>query len=114
VYGTLLPGQPLWPVLAPYAASWQPATAAGLLWDTNRGYPAARFDVRSAGVVPGVLVAVLPERYAEAIALLDDVEEAGVLYDRVDVVTSAGPAVAYEWLGPTEGLAELGDGWSPT
>jgi gamma-glutamylcyclotransferase (GGCT)/AIG2-like uncharacterized protein YtfP len=119
VYGTLMPGGPLWPVLAPSAVSWQPATAAGSLWDTGLGYPAARFDDpadgggRGGGGVPGVLVAVDPSDYAAVIDRLDDIEEEGMLYRRVEVQTSAGPAVAYEWLGPTDGLALLAGGWSP-
>lgn len=111
VYGTLLPGQPLWPALAPYATSWEPASAPGSLWDTGRGYPAARFDDHGAGVVPGVRVAIGADRYAGALAMLDDLEEEGVLYRRVAVATSAGPAVAYEWLGPVDRLAALADGW---
>jgi gamma-glutamylcyclotransferase (GGCT)/AIG2-like uncharacterized protein YtfP len=114
VYGTLLPGEPLWPALAPHATSWAPATARGSLWDTGVGYPAARFDDGGADgdLVPGVVVTVDPDRYPEVVALLDDIEDVGVLYRRVQVVTSAGPAVAYEWLGPVDGLVPLADGWS--
>jgi gamma-glutamylcyclotransferase (GGCT)/AIG2-like uncharacterized protein YtfP len=110
VYGTLMPGEPLWPTLAPYAASWRRATAPGRLWDTGQGYPCVRFDA-AAGPVPGVLVTVRADRVGEAVATLDDVEEEGRLYRRVEVETSGGPAFAYEWLGPVEGLVVLPDGW---
>jgi gamma-glutamylcyclotransferase (GGCT)/AIG2-like uncharacterized protein YtfP len=110
VYGTLMPGEPLWPALAPFAVSWQVVSAAGLLWDTGRGYPAVRFLERG-GEVPGVLVILDPARSAEAVELLDEIEEEGRLYRRVEVVTSAGPAFAYEWLGPTDGLRPLPAGW---
>jgi gamma-glutamylcyclotransferase (GGCT)/AIG2-like uncharacterized protein YtfP len=118
VYGTLMPGGARWPVLAPSAVSWQPATAAGSLWDTGLGYPAARFEHPDGGggrvaSVRGVLVDVDPFDYAAVIDRLDDIEEEGVLYRRVGVQTSAGPAVAYEWLGPTDGLVPLAGGWSP-
>ncbi|HEX3621679.1 MAG TPA: gamma-glutamylcyclotransferase [Acidimicrobiales bacterium] len=118
VYGTLMPGGPLWPALRPYAMSEAPATAAGRLWDTGLGYPAARFEVveggPGAGVVPGVLVAIASDRAPQALAMLDEIEEEGVLYRRVELATSRGPAVAYEWLGPTAGLVELADGWPRT
>jgi gamma-glutamylcyclotransferase (GGCT)/AIG2-like uncharacterized protein YtfP len=110
VYGTLMPGEPLWPALAPYAASWRRATVRGRLWDTGQGYPCVRFD-GSGGPVPGVLVTLRPDRTPEAIAALDAVEEEGRLYRRVNVETSAGPAFAYEWLGPVEGMVALPDGW---
>lgn len=110
VYGTLMPGGPLWPTLAPYAASWRPATVPGRLWDTGKGYPCLRFD--AAGVpVPGILVALRPELAAEAVAALDAVEDEGELYRRIEVETSAGPAFAYEWLGAVDGLVFLPDGW---
>jgi len=110
VYGTLMPGGPLWPALRPFVASWQPASAPGRLWDTGNGYPAARFGAVG-GLVPGVLVTIDAGKGAEVVALLDDIEGEGVLYRRVDVPTSCGPAVGYEWLGSTEGLIALPGGW---
>jgi gamma-glutamylcyclotransferase (GGCT)/AIG2-like uncharacterized protein YtfP len=113
VYGTLMPGEPLWPALAPFAVAWDQGSAAGRIWDTGHGYPAGRFDL-AGDTVPGVLVSLDPLRLAAAIALLDEVEEEGRLYRRVEVATSGGPAWAYEWLGPTAGLALLPDGWPRT
>ncbi len=110
VYGTLMPGERLWPALYRFAAGWEPATARGHLWDTGRGYPAARFDNRAAEVA-GVLVRISPDRLTDALAVLDHVEEEGSLYRRVEVVTSGGPAVAYEWLGTTEDLTPLAGSW---
>ena len=110
VYGTLMPGEPLWPALAPFAVACQAATAAGGIWDTGNGYPAVRFDL-AGDAVPGVVVALDPARLAAALDLLDEIEEEGRLYRRVEVATSVGVAWAYEWLGPTEGLVELPDGW---
>lgn len=110
VYGTLMPGEPLWPVLAPYALSWRDATAAGRIWDTGRGYPAVRFDV-AGEVVPGVLVTLDPGQAPAAIAALDEVEEVGELYRRVEVAAAGARAWAYEWLGPTDGLEPLPGGW---
>ena len=110
VYGTLMPGEPLWPALAPFAVSWQAVSAGGRIWDTGRGYPAVRCDP-GGGPVPGVLVALDPARAAEAVELLDEIEDEGRLYRRVEVVTTAGHAFAYEWLGPTDGLRLLAGGW---
>ena len=105
-----MPGDVLWPALAPFATSWEAVTAGGLLWDTGHGYPGVRFD-GEAGPVPGVLVTLDPARADEAVALLDEIEDEGRLYRRVEVSTSAGPAWAYEWLGTTEGARHLPDGW---
>jgi gamma-glutamylcyclotransferase (GGCT)/AIG2-like uncharacterized protein YtfP len=113
VYGTLMPGEQLWPALAPFAVAWEEATAVGRLWDTRLGYPAVRF-AEGGDAVPGVLVALDADRLTAAIGLLDDIEEEGRLYRRVQVSTSGGPAWAYEWLGPTTGLAALPDGWPRT
>ena len=108
-----MPGHRLWPVLAPFAESWEPATTPGRLWDTGSGYPAARFSADDDDALPGVVVTVAIARLAEALAVLDRVEEVGVLYRRVEVATSAGAALAYEWLGPTDGMAVLASGWPP-
>ena len=110
VYGTLMPGEPRWPALAPFALAWERATAAGRIWDTGHGYPAVRFD-GAAGAVPGVVVRIDPARATEAVALLDEIEEVGVLYRRVEVATTGGPAHAYEWLGATDGFTPLPGGW---
>lgn len=113
VYGTLMPGEPLWPALAPFAVAWEEVSAAGTLWDTGNGYPAVRFGAAGAAV-PGVLVALDPERLVAAIAVIDEIEGEGTLYRRVEVSTSGGPAWAYEWLGPTTGLVPLPHGWPRT
>ena len=113
VYGTLMPGEPLWPALAPFAVAWEDVRASGRIWDTGHGYPAVRFDL-AGDAVRGVLVALDPDRVAMAIDVLDGVEEEGSLYRRVEVSTSGGPAWAYEWLGPTAGLTLLPEGWPRT
>ena len=113
VYGTLMPGEPRWRALQPYVISWEPVTARGHLWDTGSGYPAVRFDPEGPDIA-GFLVALDPERGAEAIGVLDRIEGEGALYRRVRVTTSAGPAIGYEWLGSTEGLVPLASGWPRT
>jgi gamma-glutamylcyclotransferase (GGCT)/AIG2-like uncharacterized protein YtfP len=108
-----MPGERLWPALAPFAVSWEETSAAGTTWDTGCGYPCVCFDP-AAGTVPGVLVTLDPARLETALELLDEIEEEGSLYRRVRVSTSGGPAWAYEWLGPTAGLTLLADGWPRT
>lgn len=108
IYGTLMPGDTRWRHLSPYALGWEPATAPGSLWDTGYGYPAAKFD-EAAGEIPGLVVTLRPEVAEVAIQVLDQVE--GSLYRRVEVSTSRGKAVSYEWLGPTDGLRPLPAGW---
>lgn len=110
VYGTLMPGEPRWPALAPYVDSWERVTAAGRIWDTGQGYPAVRFDPVGQPV-PGVLVTLDAGRATEAVDVLDGIEAEGELYRRVEVPTSAGAAHAYEWLGPVDGLVLLPAGW---
>lgn len=110
VYGTLMPGESRWPALEPFALAWEPATARGALWDTGHGYPAVCFDDDGAAI-PGFLVTLDAERLPDAIAVLDRIEGEGALYRRVEVATSAGPATSYEWLGSTDGLVSLADGW---
>ncbi|HEX2273906.1 MAG TPA: gamma-glutamylcyclotransferase [Acidimicrobiales bacterium] len=110
VYGTLMPGQERWPVLLPYARSSEPATARGQLWDTGVGYPAARFDDTGRDF-PGALVTIAAELLTDVVRTLDRIEGEGVLFRRVEISTSAGPAFSYEWIGPTEGLSPLPNGW---
>ncbi len=112
VYGTLMPGERRWPMLASYAASWRTATARGRLWDTGNGYPAATFDV-DASEIRGAVVGLAPDTSGEVIRLLDEIEAEGLLFRRVAIATSRGDALTYEWLGPTDGLAPLGASWKP-
>ena len=117
VYGTLMPGEPRWAELERYAVSWERVTAQGRMWDTGHGYPAVQFDADSEtvpGSIPGVLVTLERSRATEAIEELDRIEDLGRLYRRVEVTTSLGPALAYEWLGAVHGLTKLPGGWPPS
>jgi gamma-glutamylcyclotransferase (GGCT)/AIG2-like uncharacterized protein YtfP len=109
VYGTFLPGEPRWPILEPFADAVLDAGAAGTLWDTGRGYPAAVFG--GPGEIPGALVTIEPARWDELVVLLDEIEGEGALYRRVEIETSSGPATSYEWMGSTAGMNSLPQGW---
>jgi len=112
VYGSLMPGGTRWSVLKPHAVRRQPATARGRLYDTGHGFPAAIFDLDGHDI-PGVLVDIRPDAWDSAVRILDRIEAEGELYRRVDVVTSHGPAIGYQWLLSTEGVRPLPSGWRP-
>jgi gamma-glutamylcyclotransferase (GGCT)/AIG2-like uncharacterized protein YtfP len=108
VYGTLMPGEERWHLLEPLTAAGAPraATAAGLLYRTPYGWPAAVFG-EGGGAVPGVAVVLADP--GRALALLDEVEGVGAgLFERRRVATTAGRCLAYHWPGPTGGFAVIG------
>jgi gamma-glutamylcyclotransferase (GGCT)/AIG2-like uncharacterized protein YtfP len=109
VYGTLMPGRLRWPVLEPFAVSWRDAAVAGAIYDSGEGWPVAAFASRDDGAVPGVLVELDTARVAEALALLDEVEDTATdVLRRVEVVTADGDrAWAYHVPHPPVGLARI-------
>ncbi len=116
VYGTLMPGRLRWPALAPFATGWRPAAVAGALYDSGNGWPVAAFGVDGDGDVdghvPGVLVELDLARLAEALVLLDDVEDTATdLLRRVEVTTVDGAtAWAYHFPHAHDGLQRI-DRW---
>lgn len=103
-YGTLLPGEPRWGFLEPFVLDGgREAAVPGWLYDTGRGYPAARFAWdpadASAPHVHGLAFPLRPERVDEALRVLDEVEGAVAgLYRRVVVeLVGGGRASAYEY-----------------
>jgi gamma-glutamylcyclotransferase (GGCT)/AIG2-like uncharacterized protein YtfP len=110
VYGTLLPGEELWTVLAPFAHEVCEAVAHGRLFDTGLGYPGAVFE-ESPSIVPGARVTVDRDQWPDLIEMLDEIEDEGRLFHRRPVQTSAGPAMSYEWMGETQILRLLPNGW---
>ncbi len=102
VYGTLRPGQPRWPFLAPFVTDeGHDDSAHGALHDTGSGYPAARFDHH--GTIHGRVYELRLDRLDEALRVLDEVEGAVVdLFHRVSITTASGTtAWAYEYGGET-------------
>ena len=106
VYGTLLPGDVRWPLLAPFVVDhgWSDR-AAGRLYDTGLDYPAAVFDTDvvagGARLVVGRTIPLLESSLTRALTVLDEVE--GVvagLYERVAIRTERGhDAWAYRYGG---------------
>jgi gamma-glutamylcyclotransferase (GGCT)/AIG2-like uncharacterized protein YtfP len=99
VYGTLLPGEERWAILEQFVVGPGAAdSVAGALYDTGEGYPAASFAA-GAGTVRGQVFQLAAHRLAEALEVLDEVEDAVLgLYRRVRVVTDAGLDVwAYQY-----------------
>jgi gamma-glutamylcyclotransferase (GGCT)/AIG2-like uncharacterized protein YtfP len=111
VYGTLRPGESRWSHLAPFVVDrgWVDRVD-GRLYDTGRGYPAARFggeahDVSSPAHIVGEAMVLLGSSRLQALEVLDRVEGAVVgLYRRVVVTTHRGiRAWAYEFGAGDEG-----------
>ncbi|MEZ5280150.1 MAG: DUF480 domain-containing protein [Acidimicrobiales bacterium] len=93
LYGTLIPGEERWAHLEPYVVDSLPDTARGLLYQTDFGYPAARFDCTNTigATIHGVTVTIDADIADECMELLDEVEAAEVgLFHRVVVVTGSG------------------------
>ena len=90
VYGTLRFGDVRWKFLEPFVIDEGVAdSAAGQLFDTGAGYPAALFG--QTGTIVGHRYQLLPNRADEALAVLDEVESAVTgLYHRVEITTHSG------------------------
>ena len=128
LYGTLMPGEARWPLLAPLVAPAEPeraeperaeperaeperAEAAGYLYRTPYGWPAAVFDPAASSAVPGLAVTL--QDPGRALAVLDEIEgtSAGLFHRRL-ITTSAGPCWAYHWPGQTSGFQAI-TRWKP-
>ncbi|NNE95556.1 MAG: gamma-glutamylcyclotransferase [Acidimicrobiales bacterium] len=102
VYGTLRQGDVRWRFLEPFIEDGgEPDRAAGALFDTGAGYPAAVFEAPhvESSVIIGHRYRLVPDQTAAALATLDEIESAVTgLYQRVTVTTQAGIlAWAYQY-----------------
>lgn len=111
VYGTLRPGDARWHHLAPFVVDqgWDD-TAAGSVFDTGLGYPAAKFD--ESGIIRGRTYGLLEVSQQQCLQLLDEIE--GVVdggYRRVHITTGTGTSAwTYEYgAGLDLTLIESGD-----
>jgi gamma-glutamylcyclotransferase (GGCT)/AIG2-like uncharacterized protein YtfP len=108
VYGTLMSGEERWRLLEPLAAPGAPeaATAAGLLYRTPYGWPAATFSQTAAAAVPGLVVTLRAP--GTALPVLDEIEGTGTgLFERRVIKTTAGECWTYHWPGPTSGFQPI-------
>jgi gamma-glutamylcyclotransferase (GGCT)/AIG2-like uncharacterized protein YtfP len=120
VYGTLMPGRLRWPYVARDVVERRPATVAGTLYDTRRGYPALVLDGSAGagggpggpgGRVSGTLLGFADESADGILDRLDPVE--GPSYGRALVTTDDGTsAVTYVYLGSPEGFVPLDGAWT--
>ena len=108
VYGTLMPGRLRWPLAAPFVVEARSATVVGTLLDTGLGYPGLRLGGQA--LVHGVHLH-LHEPATLAWQRLDEAE--GPTFERVAMVTSAGPAETYAWRHRADGERVLVDGRWP-
>jgi gamma-glutamylcyclotransferase (GGCT)/AIG2-like uncharacterized protein YtfP len=95
VYGTLLPGQSNWHVMAPFAVDAGVADSVpGWLFDTGCGWPAAVFDAKPANArVVGRVIELRADLLDTALAVLDEFE--GIhegAYLRIEIATEGGRA----------------------
>ncbi len=109
-YGTLLPGEERWQLLAPFVLAYEPDQVSGRIYDTGLGYPAALFD--RVGIIHGFRFRLDPAQLLDALSLLDEIEGAVEgLYHRVQVTTAMGAQVhAYQYGGTPEGLVDIPEG----
>ena len=115
-YGTLMPGQPRWPQLEPYAVGrGKSDSVQGVLLDTGYGYPAL-IDLGASSVTLGVVVDLDPLMLAQALRAMDAIEgTSSGLYRRVQVTTLAGKTVwTYEFLQAQPGMTVLEGRWPAT
>jgi gamma-glutamylcyclotransferase (GGCT)/AIG2-like uncharacterized protein YtfP len=108
VYGTLMPGQPRWHLLAPLTTPDRPerAEAAGHLYRTPYGWPAAVFDPATSSRLPGLVITL--RNPARALLVLDEVEGTSAgLFRRRLITTTAGQCWAYHWPGQTSDFQEI-------
>jgi gamma-glutamylcyclotransferase (GGCT)/AIG2-like uncharacterized protein YtfP len=117
VYGTLMPGRLRWPYVARDVVEQRPASVAGTLYDTRRGYPAlvlngsAGSGGSGGGRVSGWLLGFADESADAILDRLDRVE--GPSYGRALVRTDDGTeAVTYEYLGSPDDFVLLDGSWA--
>lgn len=111
VYGLLKPGLRMYPMVEPYVVRSAPGTAVGRLYAAE--YPAAIFG--EDGEIDGVVLWLDGGRLDEALRMLDEAEDEGVMYERrtIAVQTDQGPveAYAYHWLLRLDGCPDVGRSW---
>ena len=108
MYGTMMPGHLRYPAIDDFVVSTASDSVPGSLYDTGAGYPAAKFG-EGDGQIQGVLLEIVPEREVEAATVIADLE--GNLFRPVTVETDSGTsAIAYEYIGSTDGMAPIPDG----
>ncbi len=111
VYGTLMPGDCRWSLIADDVVALRRAMVSGRLFDTGRDYPGARFELD--GTIHGWVLELRSTRSEQAIERLDAIE--GTVhgnYRRVAVTTLAGERCwAYQIETSVAGLHDLNGVW---
>jgi gamma-glutamylcyclotransferase (GGCT)/AIG2-like uncharacterized protein YtfP len=110
VYGTSMPGQAGYGVLDRFVEATRRDEVDGLLFDSGRGYPLAKFD--AGGTIRGYLLELDEATADEALTAMTQYE--GGMFHPVEVRTESGvTATAYEWIQDTEGFPRI-DAWDST
>jgi gamma-glutamylcyclotransferase (GGCT)/AIG2-like uncharacterized protein YtfP len=109
VYGTMKPGHAFYPEIDDYVLESRPDLVRGQLYDSGLGYPAAIFNPEADEEVSGYVLSLVPESYADAVAIISGVESN--LFSPKRVATTSGSMVrAYEFVGDTTELERIPDG----
>ncbi|NYE19699.1 gamma-glutamylcyclotransferase family protein [Microbacterium immunditiarum] len=107
VYGSSMPGQSRYDVIAEHVLESRPDAVEGFLYDSGLGYPLAKFG--PGAEVPGVVLYLHPETADDVLRAMTQVES-GLFHPR-QVRTQGGvTATAYEWIGATDGFPRI-DEW---
>ncbi len=107
VYGSAMPGQWGYDVIDRFVESSTRDEVDGSLYDSGLGYPMAKFDL--GGSIPGFLITLDEATLDDAMRALTQFESG--LFHPVEVRTRSGAtALAYEWIGSTEGYPRI-DFW---
>lgn len=103
-----MPGRLRWPILERFAVEFRDARVPGTIYDSGEGWPVAVF-VNGDAVVPGVLVDLDSSTLAEALPVLDDVEDTATdKLRRIVVTTTEGDAAwAYHHPAAVDDLARI-------
>jgi gamma-glutamylcyclotransferase (GGCT)/AIG2-like uncharacterized protein YtfP len=111
VYGTLMPGDCRWPLIADDVVALRRAEVPGRLFDTGRDYPGARFELD--GAIHGWVLELRSTSSEQTIERLDEIE--GTVhgnYRRVEVTTVIGDRCwAYQIETSVAGLRDLNGVW---
>lgn len=106
VYGSSMPGQSRYDLIAEYVLESKADAAEGFLYDSGLGYPLAKFG--PGGEVPGVVLYLHPETADDVLREMTRVES-GLFHPRRIRTQGGVTATAYEWIGATDGFPRIAE-----
>ena len=108
VYGSSMPGKSRYSLIERFVESAAEDSVPGLLYDSGVDYPLAKFG--PGDDIYGYVLTLYPDSVDEALKEMTAVESG--LFHPVQVRTNSGKAaLAYEWIGATDGLERIDSPW---